>query len=134
MRRHIHHNSLFAGPHTREAVNRGWADFTPVFFSEVPRLFRDGYLPVDVALINVSPPDEHGFMSFGVSVDYTSTAAQCAQRVVAAVNPRMPRTLGDCFIHVSEVDHIVEIDEPVLELPPPEIGSVERAIGSTWLR
>ncbi len=129
MRRHIHHNSLFVGPHTREAVNRGWADFTPVFFSEVPRLFRDGYLPVDVALINVSPPDEHGFMSFGVSVDYTSTAAQCAQRVVAAVNPRMPRTLGDCFIHVSEVDYIVEIDEPVLELPPPEIGSVERAIG-----
>ena len=106
----------------------GRADFTP-FFSEVPRLFRDGILQVDVALINVSTPDEHGFMSFGISVDYTRTAAYCAKKVVAAVNPCMPRTLGDAFIHVSAIDHIVEIDEPLFELPQPQIGPVERAIG-----
>lgn len=126
---HFKHLSLFAGASVRGAINSGRADFIPCFFSEVPRLFREGYLPVDRALIHVSPPDEHGFMSFGVAVDYTKIAARCAETVVAAVNPRMPRTLGDSFIHVSEVDCLVEIEEPVIEVPLPEIGSVEEAIG-----
>ncbi len=130
MERHFAHISLFTGASAREAVNRGRADFIPCFFSEVPRLFRDGYLPVDIAMLNLSPPDEHGFMSFGVAVDYTKIVASVAGTVVAAVNPRMPRTLGDSFIHVSEVDHIVEIDEPVIEGPVPVIGPVEEAIGS----
>ncbi|MGB4214700.1 MAG: acetyl-CoA hydrolase/transferase C-terminal domain-containing protein [Dethiobacteria bacterium] len=126
---HFKHLSLFAGASVRGAINSGRADFIPCFFSEVPRLFREGYLPVDRALIHVSPPDEHGFMSFGVAVDYTKIAARCAETVVAAVNPRMPRTLGDSFIHVSEVDCLVEIEEPVIEVPLPEIGPVEEAIG-----
>lgn len=130
MENHFSHLSLFAGASVREAVNSGRADFIPCFFSEVPRLFREGYLPVDRALIHVSPPDDHGFMSFGVSVDYTKIAVSCAATVIAAVNPRMPRTLGDSFIHVSEVDSLVEIEEPVIEVPLPVIGPVEEAIGS----
>ena len=129
MERHFSHLSLFAGPSVREAVNSGRADFIPCFFSEVPKLFRDGYLPVDRALVQLSPPDEHGFMSFGVSVDYTRVATHCAKTVVAAVNPQMPRTLGDSFIHVSAVDHIVEVDEPIIAVPRPKIGPIEEAIG-----
>lgn len=129
MRKHFIHNSLFAGASTREAINSGRADLTPCFFSEIPRLFREGYLPVDAALVHLSPPDEHGFMSFGISVDYTKVAAECAKTVIAAVNPNMPRTLGDAFIHVSEVDYLVETEEPLIELHPPEIGPVEEAIG-----
>ena len=129
MEKHFSHLSLFAGPSVREAVNSGRADFIPCFFSEVPKLFREGYLPVDRALVQLSPPDEHGFMSFGVSVDYTKVATHCARTVVAAVNPQMPRTLGNSFIHVSEVDHIVEVDEPVIAVPLPKIGPVEEAIG-----
>ncbi len=129
MEKHFRHNSLFVGGTTREAVNTGQADFTCCFFSEIPRLFRDRYLPVDVALVHLSPPDEHGFMSFGISVDYTKVAAQCASTVVAAVNPNMPRTLGDCFIHVSDVDSIVETEEQIIEIPLPRIGPVEQAIG-----
>lgn len=123
------HNSLFAGATTREAINCGRADFTPCFFSEIPRLFREGYLPVDVVLAQVSPPDEHGFCSFGVSVDYTKVAAGCAKVVIAAVNPNMPRTLGNSFIHVNDITHIVETDDPIIELPKPQIGPVEEAIG-----
>ncbi|MGQ9826028.1 MAG: acetyl-CoA hydrolase/transferase family protein [Desulfotomaculales bacterium] len=129
MRKHFVHNSLFAGASTREAINSGRADLTPCFFSEIPRLFREGYLPVDAAFVHLSPPDEHGFMSFGISVDYTKVAAECAKKVIAAVNPNMPRTLGNSFIHVSEVDYIVETNEPLIELYPPEISAVEEAIG-----
>ncbi len=129
MEKHFKHLSLFAGASVREAINSGRADFIPCFFSEVPRLFREGYLPVDRALIHVGPPDEHGYMSLGVAVDYTKIAARCARTLVAAVNPRMPRTLGDSFIHVSEVDYLVEIEEPVIEVPLPAVGPVEEAIG-----
>ncbi|MCD5401071.1 4-hydroxybutyrate CoA-transferase [candidate division NPL-UPA2 bacterium] len=129
MEKHFLHNSLFVGDSTRQAINEGRATFTPCFFSEIPRLFREGYLPVDVALVQLSPPDEHGYMSFGVSVDYTKVAAECAKTVIAAVNPNMPRTLGDSFIHVSEVDYIVETTDAIIELPPPKIGEVEEAIG-----
>jgi len=123
------HKSLFVGASTREAVNEGRGDYIPVFFSEIPKLFCEGYLPPDVALIHVSPPDKHGFCSFGVSVDYTKPAAQVAKTVVAQVNPNMPRTHGDSFIHVSEIDFIVESEQAVIELQPPKIGLVEEAIG-----
>jgi 4-hydroxybutyrate CoA-transferase len=123
------HKSLFVGPATREAVREGRADYVPVFFAEIPRLFLDGHLPPDVVLIHVSTPDKHGFCSFGISVDYTKAAAQVAGTVIAQVTPNMPRTHGDSFIHISEIDAIVESDEPVIELAPPFVGPVEEAIG-----
>jgi 4-hydroxybutyrate CoA-transferase len=123
------HKSLFVGASTRDAVNDGRGDYIPVFFHEIPRLFSEGYLPPDVVLIHVSPPDKHGFCSFGVSVDYTKPAAQVAKTVVAQVNPNMPRTHGDSFIHVSEIDLIVESEQPILELQRPRMGPVEEAIG-----
>jgi 4-hydroxybutyrate CoA-transferase len=123
------HKSLFVGASTRDAVNDGRGDYIPVFFHEIPRLFSEGYLPPDVVLIHVSPPDKHGFCSFGVSVDYTKPAAQVAKTVVAQVNPNMPRTHGDSFIHVAEIDFIVESEQPILELQRPRIGPVEEAIG-----
>ena len=106
----------------------GRADFTPVYFSEIPALLRD-HLHPNVALIQVSPPDEHGYCSLGVSVDYTKTAAEEADLVIAQVNQNMPRTLGDSFLHVTRFDCIVESCTPVIELPPPKISQVERAIG-----
>ena len=123
------HKSLFVGASSREAVKDGRGDYIPVFFSEIPKLFCEGYLPPDVALIHVSPPDKHGFCSFGISVDYTKPAAQVARTVVAQVNPNMPRTHGDAFIHVSEIDIAIESDQPIIELQPPRIGPVEEAIG-----
>jgi len=123
------HKSLFVGASSREAVRDGRGDYIPVFFSEIPKLFCEGYLSPDVALIHVSPPDRHGFCSFGISVDYTKPAAQVAKTVVAQVNPNMPRTHGDSFIHVSEIDFVVESEQAVIELPPPKIGPVEEAIG-----
>jgi 4-hydroxybutyrate CoA-transferase len=123
------HNALFVGVGSREAVNAGRADYTPCFFSEIPRLFRDRILPVDVALIQLSPPDSHGNMSFGVSVDYTLQAAASARITIAEVNPRMPRTHGSA-IHVSEVDAFVEVDYPLPEIPLPVITEVEERIGA----
>jgi 4-hydroxybutyrate CoA-transferase len=123
------HKSLFVGASSRGAVKEGRGDYIPVFFSEIPKLFCEGYLPPDVVLIHVSPPDTHGFCSFGISVDYTKPAAQVAKTVVAQVNPNMPRTHGDSFIHVSEIDFIVESEQPIIELQPPAIGPVEEAIG-----
>ena len=128
LERSFRHNSLFAGGGTRQAIADGRADFTPVFFHQIPDLLR-GSLPVDVALVNLSPPDAHGYCSFGVSVDYTKPAAECARTVIAQVNPRVPRTLGQSFIHISELDVIVEVDEPLVELTPPTISDVERSIG-----
>ena len=102
----------------------------PIFLSEIPGLIRSGVIPVDVALIQISPPDEHGFCSFGVGVECTKAAAESARAVIALVNRQMPRSLGDCFIHVSRLTHVVEIDRPVLELPQcTEVGDVARAIG-----
>ena len=108
-------NSLFIGHNVRRAVQTGRADFTPVFLSEIPRLFRNGCLPLDVALISVTPPDEHGFCSFGVEVGATRPAAEAAKMVIAEVNPQMPRTLGDSFMHVSQIDYLVEVDYPLPE-------------------
>jgi acetyl-CoA hydrolase len=120
MEGHIRVNTLFISGDVRKAVNEGRADFTPVFLSEIPRLFRTLLIP-DVALIHVSPPDEHGFCSYGVEVGVSKTAAEVARVVIAEVNPRMPRTLGDSFIHISKIDHIVEVDYalPEFEMSAP---------------
>jgi acetyl-CoA hydrolase len=124
------HRSLFTGANVRAAVNDGRADFVPVHLSEIPALLRTRDLPVDVALIHVSPPDEHGFCSYGVGVECTKAAAECARTVIALVNRRMPRSLGDSFIHASRLTHVVEADRPLLELPGAgRVGPVARAIG-----
>lgn len=112
----------------REAIRDGRADFVPCHLSEIPRLFTDGILPIDVALVQVSPPDSFGYCSFGISVDFTKPGAEEAGIIIAEVNDQMPRTLGDTFIHVSELDYIVETSRPLLILPPPNIGEVEQAI------
>ncbi len=125
---HFRHNAMFIGANVREAVNEGRADYTPIFLSEIESLFESGQMPIDVALIQVSPPDPHGFYSFGVDVGTTLTAARMARHVVAHVNDQMPRTYGDSFVHVSELDAVVEVSRPLCELPPSEISPVHRAI------
>ncbi len=117
MEGHLRVNTLFISDNVRKAVNEGRVDFTPCFLSEIPLLFKNRHLPLDVALIHVSPPDEHGFCSFGVEVGVTKTAAQSARIVIAEVNPNMPRTLGDSFIHVSKITHIVPVDYRLPETP-----------------
>ncbi len=124
---HFRHNSLFAGAHSRKAITVGNADFTPCFFHEVPKLFNHE-LPVDIALVSVTPPDENGKCSLGVSVDYTYAAAKHAKIVIAQVNAKMPRTYGTT-IDVQDIDSFVLYDEPILVLPPPKITEVEEAIG-----
>jgi 4-hydroxybutyrate CoA-transferase len=126
---HFYHNALFAGPGSRAAIAAGNACHTPCHFSEIPDLFLEGYLPVDVALIHLSPPDQHGYCSFGVSVDYSKPAASVARTVIAQINPRMPRTHGDSYIHLSTLDYIVEHEEPLIEIPSVTPGPVEEAIG-----
>lgn len=128
MENHFKYNSIFVGSSTRNAVAEGRADFTPCFFNQVPSLFRTT-LPVDVALIEVTEPDEFGFCSFGVGVDYIKAAAENAEIVVAQINRNMPRTLGDSFIHINDIDYIVEHTAPITEVPVPLIGEVELAIG-----
>jgi len=130
LRGHIRLNAMFIGPSVRDEVNAGHADYTPVFLSEIPGLFASKKLPLDGVLVQVSPPDEHGFCSFGVSVDIIKPAAEAARTVVAEVNQRMPRTLGDSFIHVNKLSYVVESDRPVLELPQHPFTEVHRRIGS----
>jgi 4-hydroxybutyrate CoA-transferase len=125
---HIRHNSLFVSAKSREAVNAGYADFTPSFLYRIPTMW-DGDMPVDVAIIQVSPPDKHGYCSFGISVEYLKQAAEKAKIVLAHVNKHMPRTLGDAFIHVSKMTCIVEADVPLLAPPPPVPNEAEMAIG-----
>ncbi len=122
-------NSLFIGPNVRAAVQQGRADFTPVFLSEVPRLFREGHLPIDVALIAVSPPDSHGYCSYGVEVGVTKPAVESARVVIAEINPRMPRVWGNSFIHVSQIDYCVEVDYPLPELRQGEPAPIYSRIG-----
>ena len=114
---HFRQNSFFIGGNVRDAVNEGLADYTPMCLSEIPRLFREKRLHLDFALVQVSPPDAHGFCSFGVSVDVVKAAVESADFVIAEVNPNMPRTLGDSFVHVSELDAMVKSDRPLLEFP-----------------
>lgn len=117
MEGHIRANALFIGPNVRKAVQEGRADFTPVLLSEFTLLFKKGILPVDVAFIHLSPPDEHGFCSYGIETGLTKTPAEAARIIIAEVNPNMPRCLGDSFIHVSRIDYIVPVDYPLIELP-----------------
>ena len=126
---HFRHRALFIGANARTAVNEGRADYVPVFLSDVPELFSTGVLPLDAALINVTPPDAHGFCSLGTSVDAALAATHAATTVIAQLNPSMPRTLGDSFIHVDDIDFAVEVDQPPHEHHPAPIGDVERRIG-----
>lgn len=126
---HFRHNALFIGASAREAIKAGRADYTPIFLSEVPVLMQRGSMPVDVALITVSPPDMNGYVSLGISVDITKTAAETARYVVAEVNPNMPRTLGDSFMHVSQISAFVRSDLPLLEFQQTAPDHIARAIG-----
>jgi len=128
MEKSFRHNALFVGGSTRKAVEGKRADFTPCFFSEIPRLFTNKILPVSVVLMQVTPPDEQGFCSYGVSADYTKAAAESARVVIAQMNNQLPRTSGT-KIHLDAITYIVEQDEPLIELQPPSIGDLEKAIG-----
>lgn len=125
MEGHLRVNTIFISANIRKAVNEGRADFTPVMLSEFTLLFKRGILPLDVALIHVSPPDEHGFCSLGVEVGLTKTPAESAKIIIAEVNEQMPRTLGDSFIHVSRLNYIVPVNYPIAELPMGGEGSSE---------
>ena len=129
MEGHFRHNSLFVGPADRKAINEGRADYVPIFLHQIPYLFYSGTMPLDVALLHCSPPDEHGFMSLGVEVLASKAAAETARIVIAQVNDRMPRVLGDSFIHVSRFHKLVEISEPLPQLEKTPPSDVERLIG-----
>jgi acetyl-CoA hydrolase len=117
MEKHFKHKAFFIGANARSAVNEGRAEFIPIFLSEVTMLFKRGVIQADVALIHVSPPDEHGFCSYGIDVGNIKTPAEKAKCVIAQVNKQMPRGLGNSFIHVNKIDFVVEVDEPLKELP-----------------
>src|SRR6516164_2767038 len=125
---HFRHNAVFIGANVREAINEGRADYTPMYLSEIEDLFESGAMPLDVALIQVSPPDSHGFCSFGVGVDTTLTAARLASYVVAQVNDQMPRTYGDSFVHVSKIDAVVESSRPLCAMQRVEATDMQEAI------
>ena len=127
---HFRHRALFIGPNARKAVNEGRADYVPVFLSDVPRLFESRALPLDAVLVNATPPDAHGFCSLGTSVEAMHAAMRAARTVIVQFNAAMPRTLGDSFIHVNDIDFAVEVDVPPYERPIGEIGDIERQIGA----
>jgi acetyl-CoA hydrolase len=132
MEEHLRVNTLFISHNVRKAVQEGRADFTPVLLSEFPLLFKRGVLPLDVAVIHVSPPDEHGFCSLGVEVGLTKSPAESAKVIIAEVNQQMPRTLGDSFIHVSRLNHIIPVNYPIPEMAMSDEGNsavVERIAG-----
>ncbi|MCB1703572.1 MAG: acetyl-CoA hydrolase/transferase family protein [Halioglobus sp.] len=126
----FHLNTFFVGANTREAVANGMASYVPVFLSEIPKLFRSGIMPLDVAMVQVSPPDKHGYCSVGVSVDITNAAIETAKHVIAQVNENMPRVHGNGIIHVSAIDALVECNQPVFEIPPPALTPTDEKIGS----
>jgi acetyl-CoA hydrolase len=131
MQGHLRVNSLFISPNVREAVNDGRADFTPILLSQIPQALRDPrLLQPDVAMIHCSPPDEHGFCSYGVEVGLTKPAAEAARIVIAEVNDRMPRSLGDSFVHVSRLTRIVPVSYPIVEVPMGSPGELQRKIAS----
>ncbi len=123
------HNSFFVGENTREAVNEGIADYTPIFLSEIPALLKKGFVDVDVALIQVSPPDKNGYMSLGISVDIIKAAIEQASIVIAQVNKNMPRVLGDTFVKITDVDYLIHHDEPLLEFEPAVDDNIAGKIG-----
>ena len=122
-------NSFFIAQNVRDIIQEGFGDYTPIFLSDIPRLFHSGQLPLDAVFIQVCPPDERGMCSLGISVDIVKSAAENASLVIAQVNPQMPRTLGDCFLHVHDMDYLVPVDEPLLEIHPIETTEVTRHIG-----
>ena len=128
MEGHFRHNAVFIGANVRDAINEGRADYTPIYLSEIEELFESGAMPIDVALVEVSPPDAHGLCSFGVGVDTTLTAAKCAKFVVAQVNDQVPRTYGDSFIHVNDIDVIVESSRPLCAVKRAETTELHVAI------
>jgi 4-hydroxybutyrate CoA-transferase len=127
LQRHLRVNTMFISHQTRKAVNEGRADFTPVLLSEFTLLFKNRHLPLDAALVHLSPPDEHGFCSYGVEVGLTKAPAESARIIIAEVNQQMPRTLGDAFIHVSRINHIVPVDYPLAEAKMTSEGESELA-------
>ncbi|MCK4414575.1 MAG: GNAT family N-acetyltransferase [Candidatus Eisenbacteria sp.] len=128
-KKNFRHNSFFIADNTRQAVNQGLADYSPIFLSQVPSLFRSGGVEVEVALIQTSPPDEHGYMSLGVSVDITKAAVETARIVIAQINRHMPRIHGDTFVHVSDVGFLVPHDEPLLEYAAAAPDEIAQRIG-----
>ena len=122
-------NSFFIAENVRNVIQEGLGDYTPIFLSDIPNLFISGQLPLDVAMIQVTPPDEHGMCSFGVSVDIVKSAAENASLVIAEINEKMPRTLGNSLIHVRDMDMLVPVDEPVIEVSPPPTDETTRQIG-----
>lgn len=122
-------HSFFVGPNLRKAVQNGMADYIPIFYSEIPRLLRQRIIPIDVALIQVSPPDRHGYCSLGVSVETSLAAVQSAKYVIAQINPNMPRTHGDGIIHMSMIHAAVEVDDPIHATVASEPSEVEAMIG-----
>jgi 4-hydroxybutyrate CoA-transferase len=129
MEGHFHHRALFIGPNARGAISEGRAEYVPIFLSDIPRLLRDRYMPVDTVLAHVSPPDAHGYCSLGTSVEAMRAAIDSSRVVVAQINPQMPRTLGEAFVHVSEIDFGVEVDVALPEHREEPIDEVERQIG-----
>lgn len=129
MEGHVRHVTNFVAANSRQAVEEGRADFIPLFFHEVPKMIRRGDLKIDVAIIQVSEPDEEGYCSFGLSCDYTKPAAESARLVIAEVNSQMPRVGGDNKIHISKIHHLIPVDYPIYTIPQPKIGEVEQAIG-----
>lgn len=125
MQGHLRVNTMFISANVRKAVQEGRADFTPVLLSEFTLLFKNKVLPVDVAIIHVSPPDEHGFCSLGVEVGLTKSPAESSRIIIAEVNEQMPRTLGDSFIHVSRLNHIIPVSYPIAEMHMAEEGDAE---------
>jgi 4-hydroxybutyrate CoA-transferase len=128
MEKHFKHKAFFTGANVRNAVHEGRAEFIPIFLSEVPLLFKRNIIEVDVALINVSPPDEHGFCSYGVDVGTIKTAADKAKIIIAQINSEMPRSLGDSFIHINKIHHLVEHSEPIQELPQVDPNTSEEML------
>lgn len=128
------HNSFFIGNSTRESINAGMADYTPISLSQVPSLIYSGFVPVDVALIQTSLPDDHGYLSLGVSVDIVKAASEKAKIVIAQVNAQMPRIHGDGFIHINDVDFIIPHDEPILEVTSAGVGETVQTIGKNVAR
>src|SRR5688500_9911913 len=127
---HFYHRALFIGPNARAAVNDGRAEYIPAFLSDVPRFLRRGILKLDAVLVNVSPPDKHGYCSLGTSVIAMPAAIRAARTVIAQVNGAVPRTLGDSFVHVDDIDLAVEVDVPPYTHQLAEVGDVEKRVGA----
>ena len=134
MKKPFKQNAFFIGPNVRNAVNEGRAEYTPIFLSELPELISSGQMKIDVAFIQIAPPDNYGFCSLGVSTDVVKAGAESADIVVAEVNKRMPRVLGDCFIHIKDIDYVVESDIPLPTWVPPEPDEVAIKIGKNVAR